>query len=465
MLDNSNALEAARVTANRTLGTVMELPSPINPAPPGDDADSLRQTNYTQHHPELPPETAGADATATVNTIYRKHQRNYPASAGAGGQGHGGSQNERAPRDETTGRDMLADQRGNAGDGAAPCAGSTPFDASAAPKKSRRKAGQQVGPDHSVADAQLGGERPDLRWNDPTVAEIVQLHRMRRRWLKARNALILQGKAFGRSVCDGDKDAGTAAYDRVMTGRATPADDDLTLALIPFGAAIAHFETSIKPIERRLEKLAKMLPIAPFVEATRGLGWGSVATIVGEAGDLSKYPSIAGVWKRMGLAVIDGDGRQRKCADAERALIHGYNPERRSVVWNAGNNVVGGMGNGKRPLAGENIDAREDWTAYERLFVARLRHEAARDTAMRLPDTKEGKESYTKHAAARAKRYVEKRLLRDMTAAWRAAVGQELHATPSIGADRHQTPEASGHVDQDAQCAEAGSFGAAGVAA
>jgi hypothetical protein len=441
MFDQFNALEAVRATAMESKNTAIEMPLPTNPAPPGGDASASRNTKSSEHHPELPPETAGADARKVKNASQHSHQRNYPASAGAGGQSARDCQDTSVPRDETTGQDMLADHRGNAGDGAAPDTKSSPFARSAAPKKSRRKAGQQVGPDHVSGATPIEEERPDLRWNDPIVAEIVQLHRMRRRWLKASNALILQGKAFGRSICDGDKDAGTAAYDRVMAGNATPADDDLTLALIPFGAAIAHFETSIKPIERRLEKLAKMLPIAPFVAATRGLGWGSVAAIVGEAGDLSKYPSVAGVWKRMGLAVIDGDGRQRKRADADKALIHGYNPERRSVVWNAGNNVVGGMGNGKRPLSGEDIDARDDWTAYERMFVARLRYEAARDPAMRLPDTKEGKESYTKHAAARAKRYVEKRLMRDMTASWRAAVGHVDLAHLGAGADRHTSSE------------------------
>ncbi|MDF3606524.1 hypothetical protein PE067_10470 [Paracoccus sp. DMF-8] len=108
--------------------------------------------------------------------------------------------------------------------------------------------------------------------------------------------------------------------------------------LLPF-LATAEIFGNLVTSAKRIEKLAKQLPIAPWVASVRGLGWGSVAAIVGEAGDLSQYPSVAGVWKRLGLAVFDGS-RQRKCADAELALMHGYNPERRSVVWNMADSLA-----------------------------------------------------------------------------------------------------------------------------
>lgn len=384
-----------------------------NPAAtPGEQAIELQKSSAREPVPTNPPCGAGDDANIGVQTNVGEHHPTHPASAGGGG--HGSAETQSGP--------AAAQNSASDGGGDAPLEHSEPPKERASPKKSRRKAGE-VGADQSRRETHSAPERPDLRFSDPLVAEIVQLHRMRRRWMKAKNALILQGKAFGRAVCDGDKEAGSAAFDRVIGGKAGPGDDTLIIALAPFAAAIARFDEDIGPIEKRLVKLAKGLPIAPFVESVKGLGWSSVATIVGEAGDLSAYPSVAGVWKRMGLAVIDGDGRQRKVADADRAMIHGYSSERRSVVWNAGNNVIGGMGNGKRPLSGEDVEGREDWTPYEKLFVHRLRYEAARDPAMRLPDTKEGKESYTRYAAARAKRYVEKRMLKDMTLAWRRAVG------------------------------------------
>ena len=396
-----------------------------DPAPgPGEQATARETPTCDTPAPELPAPGPGAAAKGTQNTSGSQQRRNLPASAGAAGR------NQTGNRQAYAGRDTSGQPPGGEGQKALAAHLEAALSDTTRPAPGQTDGGRSASEDRSFSAA------VDLRFSDPLVAEIVQLHRMRRRWIKARNALILQGKAFGRAVCGGDKIAGSAAFDRVVRGAPTEADAVLADALLPFVAAIAHFDASLGPIERRLERLAKRLPVAPFVEATRGLGYGSVAAIVGEAGDLSAYPSVAGVWKRMGLAVIDGDGRQRRVADAERALIHGYNPERRSVVWNAGNGVIGGMGLGKRPLSGEDIEARTDWTEYERLFVARLRHEAARDPAMRLPDTKEGKESYTRFAAARAKRYVEKRLLRDMTLAWRRAVGQCGEANLRAAADR-----------------------------
>lgn len=291
---------------------------------------------------------------------------------------------------------------------------------------SRRKAGKIDG-DLTSCETQEAPETVDLRFTDPLVAEIVQLHRMRRRWMKAKNCLILQGKAFGRAVCDGDKDAGTAAFDRVAKGKTQDGDETLIFALAPFLAAIARFDEDIKPIEKRLEKLAKKLPIAPWVNTVTGLGFGSVAAIVGEAGDLSAYPSVSGVWKRMGLAVIDGDGRQRKVANAEAALVHGYNPERRSVVWV----MADSMAKLQRTwLDKETGEVRKPAGVYGAIL------EAEKAKALEKGVSKV-------HAENRGKRHMSKAVLRDMTLAWRQAVGQVPMETLSARADRLQFLEAA----------------------
>ena len=67
---------------------------------------------------------------------------------------------------------------------------------------------------------------------------------------------------------------------------------------------------------------AKALPVASFVEETRGFGYLGLAQIVAEAGDLSNYANPAKLWKRFGLAVIDGRA-QRRVADKELAIVHG----------------------------------------------------------------------------------------------------------------------------------------------
>lgn len=295
------------------------------------------------------------------------------------------------------------------------------------PAPTNPPSGGEVSEDQTGPEAQSWKELADLRFSDPLVAQIVQLHRMRRRWLKARNALILQGKAFGRAVCDGDKEAGSAAFDRVMKGKTGPNDDDLAMALVPFIASIEQFDATIKPVEKQLEKLAKKLPIAPWAKGVTGLGWGSIAAIVGEAGDLSKYPSVAGVWKRMGLAVIDGDGRQRKVADADRALAHGYNPERRSVVWN----MADSMSKHQRTwFDKETGEVRKPAGQYGIVLEA----EKAKALEKGLSKL---------HAENRGKRHMSKAVLKDMTLEWRRAVGHRVHEIHTEFADRPQFLEAA----------------------
>ena len=85
--------------------------------------------------------------------------------------------------------------------------------------------------------------------------------------------------------------------------------------------------------------LAKQLPLWDgWGEGIRGFGLGSLAAIIGEAGAISNYATVSKLWKRLGLAVIGGE-RQRKKTDKEAAIEHGYNPSRRSVMWNVGQSL------------------------------------------------------------------------------------------------------------------------------
>jgi Transposase IS116/IS110/IS902 family len=58
--------------------------------------------------------------------------------------------------------------------------------------------------------------------------------------------------------------------------------------------------------EKEMEKLAKQLPVAAWVESVPGLGMLGLATIIAETGDLSKYSNVAKVWKRLGYAPYNG---------------------------------------------------------------------------------------------------------------------------------------------------------------
>lgn len=67
------------------------------------------------------------------------------------------------------------------------------------------------------------------------------------------------------------------------------------------------FDDAKKTHENNMKKLAKLLPVAKWVEnEVHGVGLPGLAAIVGEAGDLCKYPHWRMLWKRLGYAPYNG---------------------------------------------------------------------------------------------------------------------------------------------------------------
>lgn len=58
--------------------------------------------------------------------------------------------------------------------------------------------------------------------------------------------------------------------------------------------------------DRQIKKLAKGLPTAAWIQANPGTDLPGLATIIAETGDLSNYPNVAKVWKRLGFAPYHG---------------------------------------------------------------------------------------------------------------------------------------------------------------
>lgn len=236
------------------------------------------------------------------------------------------------------------------------------------------------GEGHTTAEAHS-------RAADPAIIDTIREQwRRRQAWHRAEKSLTLQAKALCRRLCGGDKGEAEKIFRSVVAG----GDHELTIvatgAIFPLLEARASLEKQRKTVERQLEKLAKSLPVWEWVATVRGVGPLSLAGVVGEAGDVGSYKSVSALWKRMGLAVING-GRQRRVAGAE-AIEHGYSAERRSLVWNIGGCII---------KSGGELRA---------VYDARKEYEAER------VETKA-------HAHNRAKRYMEKRFLRQLYAAWR----------------------------------------------
>lgn len=246
--------------------------------------------------------------------------------------------------------------------------------------------------------------------HEMTIAAIREQHRERVDHHRAEKALTLQIKARCRRFVGGDKTEADKLYTAMMALRdgKKPTDEAATLLLLANQHLLGArdiVEKARQHAEDRAAKLATSLPIwTKWAKDVRGLGPLSIAQIVGEAGDVGNYRTVSGLWKRMGLAVING-GRQRR-VKGDEALLHGYSPQRRSIVWNIGNNMI-------RSQRGTKIDEEtgeitQEADPYRAVYDQRKAYEHERD-----PEITKG------HAHNRAKRYMEKRLLREMWKAWR----------------------------------------------
>ena len=162
---------------------------------------------------------------------------------------------------------------------------------------------------------------------------------------------------------------------------------------------------------------AKKLPVAHLVKQTRGLSYLYLGLVFAETGDLNNYRSKSALWSRMGKGLKFGE-IQHRTKNAEKMAEMNYDPKRNCLSRLLSENLIGGMQKGHRPFEGERIEDRTDLSYYERLFMHRLRHEAAKDPKFYKGVTEKGKESYTTHAANRAKRYVVKMFLRDLRNEW-----------------------------------------------
>lgn len=236
------------------------------------------------------------------------------------------------------------------------------------------------------------------------IAEIREQHRQRVDLHRAEKSLTLQIKAICRRLCDGDKKEADVLY-KAMLGKGEHSLATTALEInVPFIEARSVIEGSRKLKEKRLDTLAKQLPIADWVAEIRGIAMGSLAAVIGEAGNLSDYATVSRLWKRMGLAVIDGK-RQRKVS-GDAAIEQGYAPQRRAVVWNIGDCIIKAQSERVDKDTGEVL---REAGQYRLIYDARKSYEHERD-----PEMSKG------HAHNRAKRFMEKRFLRDLWREWRA---------------------------------------------
>lgn len=264
------------------------------------------------------------------------------------------------------------------------------------------------------------------------IALIRKFHRERCYLMETRKSLDLRllselrwRLGWSRNLPDGERKAIAQramrlveTAEKIAKGKSVdaidPAYEELSSIIEATIAARARFDKGEAEAVKQMEKLAKQLDVwAVFGEGVKGFGPKSLAVIVAEAGDLSNYPDHSKLWKRMGLAVINGvrQGGLQKSARAEKWIEHGYNRKRRSHMWNIGDALIKAGG----PYA-DLYRARKE--------VERGKAQARGLTvapAAKIPKSRAHEFISDGHIHRRAQRYMEKRLLRDLWKAWRRA--------------------------------------------
>lgn len=270
-----------------------------------------------------------------------------------------------------------------------------------------------IGPSANSKDALSA---PDRRFEDHQVRRIVENWRLRQDLVRAMTRLSLQAQAILRRHFDDDKKKAAKFFAIVKAdfkkGKAPVNTEDAKTEADQAYSLTHAYLLSMVPLEEQRKKYevllaerAKELPIAHMVDEIKGFSYLGLGKVVGELGDMSAYQKgIAGVWKRAGLAVIDGE-RQRKCTNAEKAKLHGYDPQRRSVFWNIMDSMFRHQGTAEKGNA----------TRY------RLYYEQQKEKELDKALTDDSIKPYI--AERRARRHTTKLLIKDLYVEWCKVVG------------------------------------------
>jgi hypothetical protein len=297
--------------------------------------------------------------------------------------------------------------------------------------------GRQAVLDTQAGDA-AGGEvhrTPDTQVADDLAALCASLkeHQRRRKFaitaqsradraIEALIASVVFAYHNGETETERKKKFEEAAQIRRAVEKDKPAAGDSGLhRMIKISAAgRSVWDEERNRVEDEMRRLAALLPVADWATAIRGFGLLNLAIVVGEAGrPLHDYGSVSKLWKRLGLAVIDGRRQQRIGNDKDLAIQHGYSAVRRSQVY-----VVGSVSVFMAQRAGMK---------YREVYDKRRAHTLPRIAATADLPFKHRDKWTPKRADSDARRVMTKALLCDLWCHWRDCVrlGAIEHAMPT----------------------------------
>ena len=283
--------------------------------------------------------------------------------------------------------------------------------------------------------------------SDPTVALLAELGRDHRacireqvaftNMLKARardyvgrDALLAtpaaEGEIDGSEGSDGSEKLSRAkceaAYRLLLRDREDPAFLVRVARLLePRDAAVADQAR----LAREMGRAAKRLPVWTFAESVRGLGAPMLGKLVAEAPGRETHGFLdfdgpAKLWARFGLAVVDGAAPRRAIGK-----VLGHSPYRRSVAWQMGDSLLrANLRRGEDGIScaigpwGELYLKRKDLERQKAGLAGLEVLPAAKIKKLHLGDDAAISEG---RIHLMAKRWVEKRLVRELWRAWRDA--------------------------------------------
>lgn len=195
-------------------------------------------------------------------------------------------------------------------------------------------------------------------------------------------------------------------YNAIAKGKDVPEgyqkETDLVEDIVKaFAVFLDRLQDTRDYFEKQMETEVKKLPITKWWIKEKGRSYIGLAVIIGEAGDLTDYANPAKLWKRFGVAVIDGvrQGGLPSNAPKELWIKHGYNPRRRAALWTIGDSLMKTNGSSGR---------------YKKVYDNRKEYMTKKLLAKHLEAGKSRKSYKPGHAHNDALRYMQKRLLRDV---------------------------------------------------
>lgn len=185
--------------------------------------------------------------------------------------------------------------------------------------------------------------------------------------------------------------------------------------------ARSQFDRYRTNCENEMKDLARSLPVWPWVKKVAGVAELGLAVIVAEAGDIGAYSGPGRLWKRMGLACIDGMRQGRvppglsREERAEAWKQRGYNPSRRAEVWAfLDDTMFKQQWRGDRDEDGKDPKKSGKPVAVPAHAVGPYGEVYAERKAWNL-----ARGFSPAHAEKEARRFMSKRFLRELWVAWR----------------------------------------------